>query len=126
MTSSGDGNPKRKYCRNGCDQAGIRTVHQPFDRPILTTNGGLIALGTQALISHKVIDVVDNFQQAVDKMKEEGAAALCDALALTAYHLGDMKFAYPQIKKTMVCRSDGVGTNSLKSIEDTYRNITPA
>jgi hypothetical protein len=87
------------------------------------TNVGLITFGTQARISQKVTDVVENFRQAVDKMKEDGDTALWDALALAADHLVDTSGPHPHIQKRIVCLSDGEDTSSLRRVDDVCRTL---
>ena len=87
------------------------------------TNVGLVTFGTQARISQKITDVIENFRQAVDRMNEEGDTALFDALALAADHLKDIGQTYPNIKKRMICLSDGKDTSSLRGAEDVCRTL---
>ncbi|KAJ9607164.1 hypothetical protein H2200_008236 [Cladophialophora chaetospira] len=87
------------------------------------TSVGLVTFGTRARLDQKITDVVENFRQAVDRMKEEGDTALWDALAMAADHLVDAGRPYPEIKKRIICLSDGADTSSLRSAEDVCRTL---
>lgn len=82
------------------------------------TNVGLVTFGSKAQISQKVTDVIENFRQAVDKMKVGGDTALWDALMLAEDHLMEASRNFPNIKKRIVCLSDGKDTTSAKSAEN--------
>jgi hypothetical protein len=82
-----------------------------------------VTFGTTARVSQNVTDVIENFRQAVEKMDPEGDTALWDALGLAADHLVDVAKRYPNIKKRIICLSDGEDTSSNKNVEDVVRML---
>ncbi|KIW95993.1 uncharacterized protein Z519_03059 [Cladophialophora bantiana CBS 173.52] len=87
------------------------------------TNVGLVTFGTAVSISQRVTSVIENFRQAVDSMKEEGDTALWDSVALAADHLIESGRRYPEVKKRIICLSDGQYTSSVKKVEDVCRTL---
>ena len=84
---------------------------------------GLVTFGTDTKISQPLTAVVENFRQAVDKMNGKGDTALWDALALAADHLVEMGRRFPDIKKRIICLSDGEDTTSVKKVGDLCRML---
>lgn len=87
------------------------------------TSVGLVTFGTEAEISQKLTDVVENFRQAVDKMEAKGDTALWDAIDLAADHLVEMSRAHRNIKKRIICLSDGSDTSSIKNVGNVCRML---
>lgn len=87
------------------------------------TNVGLVTFGTTARVSQNVTDVIENFRQAVEKMEPEGDTALWDALGLAADHLVDVAKRFPNIKKRIICLSDGDDTSSIKDVQNVVQML---
>lgn len=85
------------------------------------TNVGLVTFGTTARVTQNLTDVIENFRQALEKMDPEGDTALWDALALGADHLVEIAKKYPNIKKRIICLSDGDDTSSTRQVNDVVR-----
>ena len=76
------------------------------------TNIGLITFATPPKVAMGVSHVIENFRRSTSDMTAEGDTALWDALALAKDHLVEYGKKYPDVKKRIVCISDGKDTKS--------------
>ena len=79
---------------------------------------GLITFSTQARVHQRITDVIEDFRNSVRYITCDGDTALWDALALARENLSTYAEKFPEVKKRIICLSDGQDTKSLYFAEE--------
>ena len=79
---------------------------------------GLITFSTRARVHQKITDVIEDFRNSVRYTTCRGDTALWDALALARENLSAYAEKFPNVKKRIICLSDGQDTKSLHSAQE--------
>ena len=79
---------------------------------------GLITFSTQARVHQSITDVIEDFRNSVRYSTCHGDTALWDALALARENLSGYAEKFPEVRKRIICLSDGEDTKSLYSAQE--------
>ncbi|KAE9366198.1 hypothetical protein N431DRAFT_549163 [Stipitochalara longipes BDJ] len=82
------------------------------------THMGLITFQSSATVSQKITYAIENFRHKVNGMNAHGDTALWDALALANDQLSEYAQKFPDVKKRIICISDGEDTKSKQRSSD--------
>ena len=80
----------------------------------LSTHMGLITFSTKATLTQGLTHALEDFRDSTRKMLPGGDTCIWDALALANSHLTEYAKQYPQVRKRIVCLSDGVDNSSVQ------------
>jgi len=87
------------------------------------THIGLITFDTRAKIVLPLTHVVENFRYKISNVVANGDTALFGALALANDQLMNYSSKYPEVKKRIVCLSDGKDNTSNKPAHEIVRKF---
>lgn len=82
------------------------------------THMGLITFQSSATVSQNITHAIENFRHRVNNMNAQGDTALWDALALANDQLAQYAQKFPNVKKRIICISDGDDTKSKQRSSD--------
>jgi Mg-chelatase subunit ChlD len=83
----------------------------------------LITFSTNARVQQGITEVIEDFRNSVRYTECHGDTALWDALELARENISAYAEKFPEVKKRIICLSDGEDTKSLHSKEEVCHGL---